>query len=132
MREHGRVGNPVYILNVPDNVRGAYVFRRGFHEALRLAAPDQLATMAQTYVLSVYVVSDVSQPVRVVQRGPRTMSINLGGGWLLGAPPVPTPTLTISEWSPQRFVVDFTEAATGSLVVYFTPQTTAVVGRLPL
>jgi 4-amino-4-deoxy-L-arabinose transferase-like glycosyltransferase len=132
MREHGRVGSAVYVLNVPDDVRGAYVFRRGFHEALRVAAPDQLATMAQTYVLSVYIVSDIAQPATVVLRGPRTMSIDLGGGWLLGAPAAPTAALAISEWAPQSFVANFGAAADGSLVVYFTPRRTAVVGRLPL
>jgi hypothetical protein len=132
MRAHGRVGSAVYVLNVPDDVRGAYVFRRGFHEALRLAAPDQLGTMAQTYVLSVYIVSDIAQRATVALRGPRTMRINLGGGWLIGQPPAPTGVLAISEWAPQSFVADFTAAADGSLVLYFTPQRTAVVGRLPL
>jgi hypothetical protein len=132
MREHGRVGSAVYILNVPDDVRGAYVFRRGFHEALRVMAPDQLATMAQTFVLSVYIVDNVTTPVTVAVRGARGMSVNLGSGWLLGAPAAPTAALAISEWAPQSFAAEFGPTADGSLVVYFTPRRTAVVGRLPL
>ena len=132
MREHGRVGSAVYLLNAPDDVRGAYVFRRGFHEALRVMAPDQLAAMARTYVLSVHIVEDVAQPVTVTVRSPRALSINLGGGWLLGAPAAPTATLAISDWAGKSFAAEFGPAADGSLVVYFTPRRTAVVGRLPL
>ena len=86
IRAHGRVGSAVYVLNAPDNVKGAYIFRRGFHEALRLAAPDQGGAMAQTYVLSVYSISHPSMPVRVTRLGPRTVQADMGGGWLIGTP----------------------------------------------
>ena len=129
MRTHGRVGSAVYVLNVPDDVRGAYVFRRGFHEALRVTAPDQLGAMAQTHVLSVYVIPDITRPVTVDVRGPRSVAIDVAGP-LLGVPAAATPAVTLSEWSGQRFVATFGPPADGSLIVYFTPQRTAVVGRL--
>jgi hypothetical protein len=131
MRTSGRVGRAVYVLNVPDNVRGAYIFRRGFHEALKVTAPDQLAVMAQTHVLSVYAISDPS-PVRVVSLGPRSVRTELGGGWLIGQPNPPTADRALREWSRHSFVTDFTDLADGSLLLYFTPHATAVAGRLPL
>jgi hypothetical protein len=132
MRTHGRIGSAVYVLNAPDNVNGAYIFRRGFHEALRLAAPDQGGAMAETYVLSVYSISHPSIPVRVTRLGPRTVHAHMGGGWLIGTPNPPTPRLALREWTAQSFGAEFTELADGSLLVYFTPDSTAIVGRLPL
>jgi hypothetical protein len=132
MRQHGQTGRPVYVLNLPDNVRGAYIFRRGFQDALRVAVPDEHATIARTSVLSVHAIANAADPVRVHGEGPRTLRIDVGGGLMLGAPHAPTPTYTIREWSPRGFAIDFTEAADGSLILYFTPRSTAVTGRLPL
>lgn len=130
IRRDGRPGVPVFVLNVPDDVGGAYVFRRGFHDALRVTAPDQLAAMAHTGVLCVYRISDLAQPVRVTVAGPRTLVVDTGGS-LLGAPAPPSRYLRFESWAEQRFAASFTPDADGSLVVYFTPQQTAVVGRLP-
>lgn len=132
MRRYGRIGRAVYVLNVPDNVRGAYVFRRGFHEALRVMAPDQVSNMAQTYVLSVYSLSDVAAPVRITRLGSRAVKIDLGEGWLVGNPSPPSTTVALSEWATQSFVATFSEEADGDLILFFTPRSTSVVGRLPL
>jgi len=132
MRSDSRIGSAVYLINAPDNVRGAYIFRRGFHEALRITAPDQVGAMAETHVLSVYSISHPSMPTRITTLGPRTLRAHMGGGWLIGAPSPPTPKLTLRDWTAQTFVADFTDLADGSLVVYFSPHSTAIVGRLPL
>jgi len=131
MREHGRAGRSVYVLNAPDNVRGAYVWRRGFHDALRLAAPDQLAAMSRTRVLTVHTVGDEKAPVIVTQTGPQTFDLRLGSGALTGGPSG-TPLWTLGNWSAQSFRAEFTPAAGRGLVVYFTPDQTRVAGSLSM
>ena len=131
IRAHGRSGQALFFLNLPDSVRGAYVFRRGFPEALRLAAPDRLDALTDITVLSVYGIADVGRPVRVTVEGPLTVRVALDGGWLMGTANPPTPRVSLRDWSSQSFAGDFTTAAAGSLVLHFTPQRIELVGRLP-
>ncbi len=131
IRTHGRSGNALLFLNVPDNIRGAYVFRRGFHEALQMAAPEEMEAMADVSVLSVFGIGDVGVPVRVTATGPRSVAVKLDGGWLLGAPNPPTPKVALKDWSLQSFTADFTTGADGSLILYFTPQRVDFIGRVP-
>lgn len=129
--EHGKVGAPIFLLNAVDDVRGAYVYRRGFHEALALTSPDLGAYMAQTHVLSVYIVTNVANAVTVAQRE-RTVDVDLGAGTaLIGPPTASTRWFKITRWETNRFTVEFTAAASDSLIIYFTPTRTAVVGRVP-
>ena len=130
VRTHRRGSTSVFFLNVPDNVRGAYVFRRGFHEALKMAAPEEMQAMSETSVLSVFGIGDSSVPVRVAATGPRSFEVTLGGGWLLGAPNPPTPKVALGRWSLQSFRADFTTNADGSLIFYFTPQRVDFFGRV--
>jgi hypothetical protein len=130
VREHGRPGVPVVVANVPDNIGGAYIFRRGFHESLRLTSPDRLAALAVTPVLSVYRIGAPPVDASVTVSGSREMTVNTGGT-LLGVPEPDTPFVALRSWSGQSFMARFTPAADGSLVVYFTPWEAALVGRLP-
>jgi hypothetical protein len=118
-------------LNVPDNVRGAYVFRRGFHEALKMAAPEQMEAIADIGVLSVVGIGDVGVPVRVTATGARSLEVTLDGGWLIGAPNPPTPKVALRNWSLQSFTADFTTGADGSLILYFTPNKVDFFGTVP-
>jgi protein O-mannosyl-transferase len=130
MRDHGRPGLPVYVLNVPDSVGGAFVYRRGFHDSLRLTAPDQLSKMGRTYVLSVYTVGDASRAVTVTQVGASSFDVRLGSAELIGGQPPPGPFYEFNNWSPDAYSVEFLRAAGPGLVVYFTPQQARVAGTL--
>jgi hypothetical protein len=131
LRTHGRPGQPLVFLNVPDNVRGAYVFRRGFNEALRLAAPDQLPAMADVGVLSIYTISDTTPRTAVTATGPRSLDIDIDGGLLVGTAPPPTARVALRDWSLQAFGADFTPASDGSLILYFTPHRVDLFGTVP-
>jgi protein O-mannosyl-transferase len=132
LRDRGTAAPSIYALNLPDNVRGAFVFRRGFHEGLRLTAPDQGAAIARTHVVSVQAITDVAERVQVERRGDRTVRVDVGSGRLIGGPAAPTAAYTMPDWTPRSFAIEFTTLADGSLVVYFTPREAAVVGTLPL
>jgi hypothetical protein len=131
VRANGKLGTPIFVLNAVDDVRGAYVFRRGFHEGLALTAPDQAGAMAQTYMLSVHAVTNVAEPIRVVQRG-RTVDVELGAGApLLGVQTADTKWYRFTRWAATSFTVEFSDAARDGLILYLTPTTTAMVGRVP-
>lgn len=130
VREHGQSGRPVFVLNVPDNVRGAFVYRRGFHDSLRLTAPAEAAKISRTEVLSVYSVIDASKPATVSQRDSNAFDVILGGGELIGTAAT-SPLYTISDSSARGFSATFSDVAGPALVVYFTPQQTRSGGELP-
>lgn len=129
MRERGRPGRAVYVLNAPDNLRGAYIWRRGFYEALRLMAPNQVATMAQTHVVSVHSLFNETSPVEIEQIGESGFRVAVRGGDLIG-PPSYSRFWQISDWQQRSFTVTFNESAPSGLVVSFTPDRTRVVGTV--
>lgn len=131
MRQHGRPGQPVFVLNVADNVRGAFIWRRGFHEALRLTSPDQVAAMAGTHVLSVYQVWDENAPVQVVRKSAHTFDFRLASGSVGGGPSA-TALYALTNWSAVGFTAEFTPAAGRGLVVYFSPHEARVAGKLEM
>ena len=131
MREHGRPGQPVFVMNAADNVRGAYIWRRGFHEALRLTSPDQVAAMAGTHVLSVYQVWDENAPVQVVRKDAGAFELRLASGSVGGGPSA-TALYALTNWSPVGFTAEFTPAAGRGLVVYFSPHQARLAGRLEM
>ncbi len=131
MRQHGRPGQPVFVVNVADNVRGAFIWRRGFHEALRLTSPDQVAAMAGTHVLSVYQVWDENAPVQVLRKNAHTFEFRLASGSVAGGPSA-TALYALTNWSAVGFTAEFTPAAGRGLVVYFSPHEARVAGRLEM
>jgi len=131
MRNHGRSGQTVFVVNVTDNVRGAFIWRRGFHEALRLTSPDQAAAMAQMQMLSVTQVWDENAPVTVSEKGPNRFELRLASGSVAGGPSS-TPLYSLADWSPIGFTAEFTPAAGRGLVVYFTPAQARVAGTLEM
>ena len=133
IRAHGRSGQALFFLNLPDNVRGAYVFRRGFPEALRLAAPDRLDALTDITVLSVYGIGDVGKSVRATAAGPHRCGWCSTVAGSMGTANPPTPRSRPQGLVRAASVVrcDFTATADGSLILYFTPQRIDVVGRVP-
>ncbi len=129
VREHGRTGLPIFVLNVTDNVRGVFIWRRGFHDALALTSPQHLAEMSQTTVLSVTQVWDEHVPVTVKQVGAGAFALRITSGAVLGGP-VTTGLYSLTNWSTAGFTAEFTPAAARGLVVYFTPSEAKLAGRV--
>ena len=131
VRVYGKIGKPIFLLNAVDHVRGAYVFRRGFHEGLALTSSDQIPAMAETYVVSVFSVHDTADTVRVTQHD-RTMEVDLGAGTqLVGPKTASNAWFEITDWGTNRFSVRFTPQARDALVLYLSPTKTVFAGRVP-
>jgi protein O-mannosyl-transferase len=124
-------GEAVYVLNAPDNVRGAFVWRRGLHEALALMSPAVKDAVPRTHVLTVHTVVDETAPITVQERSPSAYALRLGSGSLVGGPSE-TPFWKLDEWSASGFTAQFKPAAGQGLVVYFTPERTVAAGTLAM
>ena len=127
VQTYGEPGVPIFVLNMTDNVRGAYIWRRGFHDALTLTAP----AMPRTQVLSVTQVWDENTPVTVTRPTHNAFAVRINSGSVAGNA-VTTPLYALTNWSPAGFTAEFTEAAGRALVVFFTPWEAKLAGRLDM
>lgn len=131
LRTQGEPGLPIFVLNLTDNVRGAYIWRRGFHDALTVTLPEQSGSVGQTRVLTVTQVWDENAPVSVTRPAHNAFAFRINSGSLAGNA-VTTPLYALTNWSPVGFTGEFTEAAGRALVVYFTPWEAKLAGRLDM
>ena len=132
IRDHWRPGQPVFIMALPDNVRSAFLWRRGFPDALRVTAPDVAEASDRLYALSVITLWDFDARVDVAARGPRSFQVQLANSSVVANGFIPDgPTLSIQDAAPTGFVVDFAPLASGALVLSFRPRSVAVLGVLP-
>jgi len=131
LRTHYRPGTMVFLLNLPDNVRGAFVYRRGFHEALHLLAPDVKPAVDRTVFVTTTSVSDPEGGTVAAKVGPAAYRLGLQGARIQYGQPPPTPHYSFREWSPQGLVAEFTPAASGGLVVYLTNGAIQLAGTVP-
>ena len=75
IREHENDA-PIFVLNLPDNVRGAFVFRRGLHEALGLLHPDIRGGAGRVGFLYLY--SGTGSLTAAVGQGRRHANVQAG------------------------------------------------------
>jgi hypothetical protein len=103
-------GGLMFILSLPDNVRGAYVFRRGFYAALHFLAPDleaRAASIVPVESQSMWRPDDVT----VARRNDATsMSLDVTPNMFLSAAPPVRPFYTFPEWTRSSYTLQFTAA----------------------
>jgi hypothetical protein len=131
LRAHYRPGTIVFLLNLPDNVRGAFVYRRGFHEALHLLAPDVRPAVDRTLFVTTTSVSEPEGRTVATSVGGAAYRLGLQGARIRHDQPAPTPHYSFREWSAEGLVAEFTPAASGGLVVYMTEGVMRLAGTVP-
>jgi hypothetical protein len=104
-------GGHIFILNLPDNLRGAYIFRRGFYEALRFTAPVLAERESAIIGVSSHTIWRVQEPVVVTQRGPMEFAVDVAPNIFLQTSPPARPFLyDFMAWSPQGYHLRFSDA----------------------
>ena len=107
-----------FILNLPDNVRGAYVYRRGFYEGLHFVAPDLETRHTSIFWISSHTLWRGTGPVVARQIGPREFSLDVAPNrFLQTVPPARPFVYDFTEWTPQGYRLRFTSAF-GKAVVF--------------
>ena len=110
----------IFILNLPDNVRGAYVFRNGFYPAVRLVRPETASFSAATFGLATQSLGAFADDETVQRTGARGFRVNLGSNRLI-QPQIPSNGLyRIVEQTPSSYAVEFSESISTALVLYLT------------
>lgn len=116
-------GGSLFVLVVPDNIRGAYVFRQGLREAvmlfchrLRVSGGVLVATCAQMApedVVAVELGGERFSVRQVTANGGFTRADQASSGF-------PGGSYAIDEFSPQQFTVSLTRPSEDDRVVYFS------------
>lgn len=106
----------MFVLNLPDNLQGRYMFRRGLHERLRLLTPPlrkplTIHAIAMTTLRS-------AQEEAVVTRNGAMVDIDLRAARFLDSPASPTAPYVLSDREHSRYRVSFKPAATGARLLY--------------
>jgi hypothetical protein len=110
---------PIFILNLPDSLNGAYIFRRGFYPAIQLFAPDVADRTARTIGIATNTFVSPRDRVTVRQAAENRFVLDLGGA-LIVQPQIPSSVwYTIVAQGPASYHVQFAET-NGTAVVLFT------------
>src|SRR5829696_2392213 len=68
----------IFVTNMPDNVRGAFVFRRGFYEALHFHAPDLYGRRSGIVGISSHSLGKGTEPSVFTRFGPLEFGVDVG------------------------------------------------------
>ena len=107
----------IFITNLPDNIRGAYVFRRCFYEGLHFIAPDLEQRQDAIYGISSHGLGRYSEPTILQQFGPMEIGVDVGPNRFVQSGPPARPPYQFLSWSPERFRLRFTALAEGGIVL---------------
>ena len=107
----------VFLLNMPDNVRGAYVFRRGFYDALHFSAPDLQARHANIVGIDSHTLWRADEPVAVAQMGANEFILDVSPNRFVQTVPPVRPFFEFLEWTPHGYRLRFTPAVGRGVVL---------------
>ena len=101
-------GGHFFILNLPDNLRGAYIFRRGFHIALALRAPELGPRGSFITGISSHTLVAKDEPIRAAQDGPMAFSLDVAPNVFLQTTPPTRLYNDFLDWTPRGYHLKFT------------------------
>ena len=109
-------GGHFFILNLPDNLRGAYIFRRGFYIALSLHDPELGAREAFITGISSHTIFDKRDAIAATQVGPMSFLLDVTPNIFLQTAPPGTPFYDFPEWTPRGYRLQFTPVVRNAAV----------------
>lgn len=120
-RAHGAGdGRFVFMLNLPDNVKGAYVFRRGFYASLHFFGPE-LAGREPTLVgITSHTLQSQGDHIEVRQRGPRAFTLDASPDTFLQLEAPARPYYTFPQWSRSTYALQFTDVVGSATVLHMS------------
>lgn len=110
----------VFVLNAPDNLRGAYIIRNAFVAGLRLLAPDIRRPEERATLVTSHDARDIDDETRLEPRGDRRFFLRLSQGSFLQAEARDTPHYDFEAWGRQEFVLVFKPPKMPAVVTYTT------------
>ena len=123
-------GGHFFILNLPDNLRGAYIFRRGFYIALALRAPELGARESFITGISSHTIFARHEPIRATQDGPMSFSLDVAPNVFLQTTPPTRPYYDFLDWTPQGYRLQFTPVVRDGAVFRMTEGRIEFMARI--
>jgi hypothetical protein len=120
----------IFLLNLPDNLLGAYIYRRGFYPAVHLFAPAVAGSTGRTFGIATNSFSQSGDPTAAAQLGPNRFSIDVSPGSII-QPRIPSSTsYDIVSQSASRYEVRFADTIADGLVLHTTAGRVEYVGSV--
>ena len=108
---------PIFVLNLPDNLNGAYVFRRGFHPAIQLYAPDIAGSVARTTEIATNAFAAPGDRVIARQTAPARFALDVGPNRLIQPEIGPGPSFRIVSQHPAGYEIQFADTLPSAIVL---------------
>lgn len=90
VRQHDPGRNqPIFVLNLPDNLHGAYVYRHGFYAAIQLYAPDVADSTARSTGIATNAFAGLHDRVTVRQTARNRFVLDVGANRII-QPEIPS------------------------------------------
>jgi hypothetical protein len=118
----------IFLLNLPDNLMGAYVYRRGFYPAVQLFAPDVAATSGRLVQIASNSFSSLDGRTAASRMSPNRFALDVAPGRFLQT------EISSSMWyrtvslDPASLTVEFTDSIKSALVLHTTAGRIHYVG----
>jgi hypothetical protein len=100
----------MFLLSMPDSVRGAYVFRGGFYARLHFLAPDLAARRASIVPVESQTLQHAGDTAAARRLSPLEFSLDVSPNMFLSVQPPVRPFFTFPEWTRVNYVLRFTPA----------------------
>ena len=120
---------PIFMLNLPDNLLGAYVYRRGFYPAIQLFAPDVASSTGRTFAIATNSFAALQQTTSASQTAPDTFTLDVSPGRIIQPELGSAPWYRIVTQTPTSYEVTFSDAITTGLIFHISAGRVQYVGR---
>jgi protein O-mannosyl-transferase len=121
----------VFLLNYPDSLHGAYTFRSGFLEALRLFQPAGTNLAQRTVAIALHSLATPQDVFVAAQSGPARFTFDAGANTIKQVHLPDSPWYAIVNQTPHSYEIEFKPLAAGAPVLYLTGGRVEYVGTVP-
>jgi protein O-mannosyl-transferase len=119
---------PIFLLNLPDNLMGAYVYRRGFDPAIQLFAPDVADSTRRTFAMATSSFGQLHDRSAAAQTGPNRFALDVSPGRLIQPEILSSSWYRIVSQKPSSYEAEFSDAVTSAIVFHTTGAHVEYVG----
>jgi hypothetical protein len=120
----------IFLLNLPDNLGGAYVYRRGFYPAIQLFAPGVASSTARTVGIATSSFGRQHDRTRAAQLERMRFTLDAGPGRLIQPEIQSAAWYRIVSQTPTSYEVRFSDAVTSAIVLHTTDAHVEYVGTV--
>jgi hypothetical protein len=120
----------IFLLNLPDNLLGAYVYRRGFYPAIQLFAPDVASSTTRTIGLATNSFGRLHDATRARQTATGVFSLDVSPGVLIQPAIPPSAWYRIAWQTPVSYDTLFNESVSSAIIFYTTGGHVEYVGSV--